>query len=75
MASALLAGLTVLVIGDSHLSMPTYLIRSLHDGITQQGAQVHSLAACGIPAGDWVNLAPATCGAERVGMETPTIIC
>ena len=74
MASVLLAGLTVLVIGDSHLSMPTYLIKSLHDGLMQQGAQVHSLAACGVPAGDWVRAVPATCGADRVGKAAPTTV-
>jgi len=74
MASALLAGLTVLVIGDSHLSMPTYLIKSLHDGLMQQGAQVHSLAACGVPAGDWVRSVSATCGAERIGKAAPITV-
>ncbi|MEI8399754.1 MAG: SGNH/GDSL hydrolase family protein [Alcaligenaceae bacterium] len=74
MVSELLAGLAVLVIGDSHLSLPTYLIRSLHDGLVQQGAQVHSIAACGVTAGDWVRAVPATCGAERVGKEKPIII-
>lgn len=74
MTSALLAGLTVLVIGDSHLSMPTYLIRSLHEGLLEQGAQVHSLAACGVTAGDWVRSVPATCGAERTGNAAPTMV-
>ncbi len=73
MASMLLAGLSVLLIGDSHLSMPTYLIHSLHDGLTEQGAAVHSLAACGVPASDWTRIAPATCGAERIGKAAPTM--
>jgi len=38
MSSLLLAGLTVLVIGDSHLASDGYLISTLHDGLMQQGA-------------------------------------
>lgn len=60
--SALLAGLTVLIIGDSHLSTPGYLITSLHDDLTAQGAEVYSFGACGVAAGEWMLKTPSPCG-------------
>ena len=75
MASSLLAGLTILMIGDSHLATPDYLIKSLHDNLVQQGAQVHSLGICGANAGDWLKATPGTCGgAERRGTEKPVVL-
>jgi len=64
--SALLAGLAVLIIGDSHLATPGYLITTLHDDLAQQGAAVYSYGACGVAAGDWVTKtkieSPPPCG-------------
>lgn len=75
MASSLLAGLTILMIGDSHLATPDYLIKSLHDNFVQQGAQVHSLGVCGANAGDWLKVTPGTCGgAERRGADKPVVL-
>ncbi|MFV3383260.1 SGNH/GDSL hydrolase family protein [Pseudomonas sp. NY15354] len=75
MASSLLAGLTILMIGDSHLATPDYLIKSLHDNFVQQGAQVHSLGICGANAGDWLKATPGTCGgAERRGSDKPVVL-
>jgi hypothetical protein len=68
MSTAALLGLSLLVIGDSHLATPTYLIGPLHDQLTQQGANVHSIGVCGANAADWVKASPGDCGrAERVG--------
>ena len=39
MASSLLAGLTILMIGDSHLATPDYLIKSLHDKALVEGIE------------------------------------
>lgn len=58
----LLAGLTVLVIGDSHLATPGYLITTLHDALERRGAVVHSYGACGVAAGDWLVAKPSPCG-------------
>ncbi len=62
----MLAGLVVLMIGDSHLATPGYLITTLHDDLTQQGAAVYSFGACGAAAGDWVSKtkieSPPPCG-------------
>ena len=66
MIKAALAGLTVLVIGDSHMVQRDYLISSLHDQLLGAGAEVHSYGLCGANAGDWVYPTTVNCGrAER----------
>lgn len=60
--SLLLAGLTVLVIGDSHLTAPDFLISTLHDGLMQQGAKVYTYGACGTPSGAWMKSIQPPCG-------------
>jgi|SRR5690606_14958261 len=76
MASSLLAGLSILIIGDSHMATPSYLIGSLHDELINKGAQVHSIGICGANAGDWVKVSPGgTCGAaERRGKEPAVVL-
>ncbi|MBC3861803.1 SGNH/GDSL hydrolase family protein [Undibacterium jejuense] len=65
--SALLAGLTVLIIGDSHMSTPDYLITTLHDDLMNKGAVVYSFGACGVAAGEWMVKTQSSCGgAERI---------
>ena len=72
MVTSLLAGLTILIVGDSHLTAPNYLISTLHDGLTQQGAVVHTLGVCGSNPGDWLKATPGDCGqGERRGKEAP----
>ena len=41
MAASALLGLSLLVIGESHMSAKEYLINPLHDELTKQGAIVH----------------------------------
>lgn len=66
MASSVLAGLTLLVIGESHMSFPDSLMNPLYDELTQQGAQVHAIGACGANAADWVTpKLKLDCGATR----------
>jgi hypothetical protein len=67
LAATTLLGLTFLVIGESHMSLPGYLIDPLHDDLTKQGAMVYSVGACGASAGDWLKKGPVPCGAERSG--------
>jgi hypothetical protein len=59
--SLLFAGMTVLMIGDSHMTQ-NYLISTLHDSLMQQGARVYSYGACGSPAGDWMKRVQPSCG-------------
>jgi hypothetical protein len=71
---ALLAGLAVLIIGDSHMVTRDYLITTLHDDLLAQGAKVDSYGMCGANAGDWVYPTTISCGrAERHGASTPEI--
>lgn len=69
-----LAGLSILIIGDSHLTSPSHLITPLHEALVQQGAQVHTLGVCGSHPTDWLTAQPGTCGgAERVGTGAVTL--
>lgn len=69
-----LAGLVLLVIGDSHMVAQNYLIASLHDSLVSQQAIVHSYGACGANAGDWVYGTSGSCGqAERHERGAPLI--
>ncbi|MGO3742116.1 SGNH/GDSL hydrolase family protein [Kerstersia sp.] len=68
MLPSILAGLSILIVGDSHMTAPNYLISSLHDDLQARGAVVHSIGVCGSNPGDWVQATPGTCGGgERQG--------
>lgn len=62
-----LAGLSFLIIGDSHLTMPHSLIETLHTELIERGASVSTYGVCGANAGDWLQATPGTCrAAERI---------
>jgi hypothetical protein len=66
MMNMLLAGLTILVLGDSHMAGHDYLISSLHDALESQGAIVHSYGMCGANPDAWLQKTTVSCGrAER----------
>ncbi len=68
MLTAALAGLSILIIGDSHLTSPSHLITPLHEALVSQGARVHTLGVCGTLPTEWLVATPGTCGgAERIG--------
>lgn len=71
--SALLAGLTVLVIGDSHLVQPGSLVSSLHDALMLQGATVHTYGACGVAAADWTRKRRSICGSTVRSASEPAV--
>jgi hypothetical protein len=72
--AATLAGLSILIIGDSHLSDPRYLIGSLQDDLVRQGAKVHSIGVCGVEPADWTMSVAGKCGgAERIGSK-PAVV-
>lgn len=60
--STLLAGLVVLVIGDSHMVHRNYLIDQLHDALTADGATVYSFGACGATPTDFLVPHMTDCG-------------
>ena len=69
----LLSGLTVLIIGASHLTKPTYLIASLNEHLVSVSAHVHTMGVCGAVPTDWLKPTAGTCGkAERVNIENAT---
>jgi hypothetical protein len=57
-----LAGLTILVLGDSHMAGHDYLLSSLHDALENQGAVVHSYGMCGASADAWLERTTVSCG-------------
>jgi lysophospholipase L1-like esterase len=68
--SASLAGLTLLIIGDSHFVYPGSLITQLHNDLQRQGARVATYSACGVGAGAWVEPRTVSCGtATRIRNE------
>jgi len=69
-----LAGMVVLVIGDSHLASKDFLLTSLQEGLVSQGAIVSSYAVCGSQPHDWVAQTTLPCGrAERHNLAEPEI--
>lgn len=69
--NAALAGLVILVIGDSQMKG---LIYNLHDELEADGAAVHSYLMCGATAHDWLAHSTVSCGrGERHEHEAPTI--
>lgn len=64
--NTLLAGLVVLVIGESHMSFNDQLISTLPDDLALQGAKVVSYGACGASAGDWLKTKSVACGGYRL---------
>ena len=63
-----LAGLIVLIIGDSHTASKYFFNNALHDALSRQGAIVHSYGVCGSSAQDWVLRTMLPCGrGERHG--------
>ena len=65
MPASALAGLTLLVLGESHMSLANHLVEPLNAALVQQGAKVHSIGACGASAADWLTTKKVDCGAEQ----------
>jgi hypothetical protein len=72
---SVVAGLSILLIGDSHLSTASSLIGTLHDDLLKQGAaQVHSIGVCGVAPEAWTVASFGKCGsAERIGSK-PAVV-
>jgi lysophospholipase L1-like esterase len=60
-----LAGLSLLILGDSHWASQGYLVTTLQDQLVQRGARVSSFAACGAPASIWLSARVASCGTAQ----------
>lgn len=65
-----LAGQSILILGESHMSIANYLVSDLPDDLVEQGAKVYSYGACGASAGDWLKVKSVPCAATRVDTGT-----
>lgn len=64
---SVLAGLSLLILGDSHFGMQNYLITTLQDELVRRGAKVATYSACGSPPSVWLTVRVASCGtAQRI---------
>jgi hypothetical protein len=71
---AALAGLVVLIIGDSHIASKDFLLGSLPDDLVNQGAAVYTYGVCGSQPHDWVKETELPCGrAARHNADEPII--
>ena len=69
--NAALAGLVILVIGDSQTMN---LMTNLDDQLERAGAAVHAYAMCGSTAADWLLRGTISCGmAEQHGRSAPVV--
>jgi hypothetical protein len=57
-----LAGLAILLLGDSHMAGPGFLISSLHEDLQAQGAIVYTYGMCGASADAWLTKSAIACG-------------
>lgn len=71
----LLAGLTILMIGDSHLTFKNTLLANLPEAFVAQGAKVVTYGLCSSKPEDWVDEKPVNaCGyTQRIGTEHITL--
>ncbi len=69
-----LAGMALVVIGESHMAQPHYLLDPIHQALTERGARVHSIGVCGASPSKWVQPARTDCGrAEKIESQAPTV--
>jgi hypothetical protein len=57
-----LAGLAMLIIGDSHIASIGYFNNALNDELVAQGATVQTFGVCDSAPVDWVSPGPIVCG-------------
>src|ERR1700723_2307041 len=70
--SPVLAGLVILVIGDSQMM---YMMPNLHNQLEDAGAVVHSYSMCGATAADWLYPSTITsCGRSERHEHGPTVV-
>lgn len=73
MSTSVLAGITMLVLGESHMSLAQHLTEPLNAALTEKGAIVHSIGACGASAADWLVTKKVDCGGEMRGAGKLTV--
>ena len=73
MAGAL-TGITILMIGASHMASPGYLISTLGDRLAAEGAVVQTYGACGAPPEAWITPAVTDCGTAHGSGAGPVVL-
>lgn len=74
MIKSALAGLAVLIIGDSHIARKDFLLSSLQDALLNHGAVVDAYGVCGSQPIDWIKQTELPCGrAERHNSAPPIV--
>jgi hypothetical protein len=74
-AASVLLGLSVLVIGESHLTLNNHLREPLVQDLLEQGAaHVHVVGACGASPARWLTSTQVDCGADQVDKGRPTVL-
>jgi hypothetical protein len=69
-----LAGLAILLIGDSHIASKYFFNDALHNGLVAQGAIVDSYGVCGSGPRDWVWRSMLPCGRGERHRDAPAQI-
>ena len=74
-AASVLLGLSVLVIGESHLTLNNHLREPLMESLQAQGAaHVHVVGACGASPARWLKSTQVDCGADQVDKRAATVM-
>jgi lysophospholipase L1-like esterase len=60
--SGVLAGLAILVIGDSHIAAQGQFNNLLHEQLVEQGAEVNTFGVCSSLPDDWLQPSETPCG-------------
>jgi hypothetical protein len=68
--SSALAGLVILVIGDSQMMN---MLNNLHSQLQDNGATVYSYAMCGSTPADWITPSIASCGTGERQDKSPAV--
>lgn len=72
--SMALAGLVILIIGDSHIAGTAFYNDPLQDALVAQGAKVDGFGVCGSSAADWIDPSPISCGRGEKHNDQPAKI-
>ncbi|WP_312933598.1 SGNH/GDSL hydrolase family protein [Pseudomonas sp.] len=65
MPASAIAGLTLLVLGESHMSLADHFTEPFNAAVVAQGGHAYSIGACGASPGDWLLTKKVDCGAEQ----------
>ncbi len=65
MPASAIAGLSLLVLGESHMSLANHLTEPLNAAVVAKGGHAYSIGACGASAADWLVTKKVDCGAVQ----------